>query len=191
MPLPDQVGGTAHVLKFNAGVQLQFYSAPPCCGFTLSCFSCGSRHSPRPIFRSFTYVRTCTSAVQTRGSKVWKGRCAPRCNGGLRPHHAHKHHKTKLTTENRHSMGGPATFVLVMEPRSTTGLSQLLRRREAVAACPLAPRGSQTTTLLVRGVEFTPGELGASTVQSSSSSILPGTDCLARPRENLHSIIIQ
>ena len=25
------------------------------------------------------------------------GRCAPRCNGGLRPHHAHKHHKTKPT----------------------------------------------------------------------------------------------
>ena len=41
----------------------------------------------------------CASKVLSlrRGSKVWKGRCAPRCNGGLRPPHAHKRHKIKPT----------------------------------------------------------------------------------------------
>ena len=39
------------MLKFNAGVQLQFYSAPPpCCGFTL-CVARGIHpHLARPIF---------------------------------------------------------------------------------------------------------------------------------------------
>ena len=55
--------------------------------------------TPPRMQSSLRAVTPGVTTVERRGSKVWKGRCAPRCNGGLRPPHAHKHHKIKPTTK--------------------------------------------------------------------------------------------